>query len=36
MFLEVELKGLENIEVEKLVVEILEVDLDKMVDVLCK
>lgn len=33
---EVELKGLENIEVEKPVVEITEADLDKMVDVLRK
>ena len=36
VFLEVELKGLENIEVEKPVVEITEADLDKMVDVLRK
>ena len=34
VFPEVELKGLENIEVEKPVVEISEADLDKMVDVL--
>lgn len=36
VFPEVELKGLENIEVEKPVVEITEADLDKMVDVLRK
>lgn len=36
VFPEVELKGLENIEVEKPVVEISEADLDKMVDVLRK
>lgn len=36
VFPEVELKGLENIEVEKSVVEITEADLDKMVDVLRK
>ena len=36
VFPEVELKGLENIEVEKPVVEILDADLDKMVDVLRK
>ncbi len=36
VFPEVELKGLENIEVEKPVVEINEADLDKMVDVLRK
>ena len=36
VFSEVELKGLENIEVEKPVVEITEADLDKMVDVLRK
>lgn len=36
VFPEVELKGLENIEVEKPVVEISDADLDKMVDVLRK
>ncbi|EFX92763.1 trigger factor [Actinobacillus ureae ATCC 25976] len=36
VFPEVELKGLENIEVEKPVVEITEADLDKMIDVLRK
>lgn len=36
VFPEVELKGLENIEVEKPVVKISEADLDKMVDVLRK
>ena len=36
VFPEVELKGLENIEVEKPVVEITDADLDKMVDVLRK
>ncbi|MDO4697826.1 MAG: trigger factor [Pasteurellaceae bacterium] len=36
VFPEVEVKGLENIEVEKPVVEITEADLDKMVDVLRK
>ncbi|MCK3654751.1 trigger factor [Pasteurellaceae bacterium Macca] len=36
VFPEVELKGLENIEVEKPIVEITEADLDKMVDVLRK
>ncbi|AUI66474.1 MULTISPECIES: trigger factor [Glaesserella] len=36
VFPEVELKGLENIEVEKPVVEITEADLDKMVEVLRK
>lgn len=36
VFPEVEIKGLENIEVEKPVVEISEADLDKMVDVLRK
>ncbi|VTU07072.1 trigger factor [Actinobacillus indolicus] len=36
VFPEVELKGLENIEVEKPVAEITEADLDKMVDVLRK
>lgn len=36
VFPEIELKGLENIEVEKPVVEITEADLDKMVDVLRK
>ena len=36
VFPEVELKGLENIEVEKPIVEITDADLDKMVDVLRK
>lgn len=36
VFPEVELKGLENIEVEKPVVKITEADLDKMIDVLRK
>lgn len=36
VFPEVDIKGLENIEVEKPVVEITEADLDKMVDVLRK
>ena len=36
MYPEVELKGLENIKVEKPTVEITEADIDKMIDVLRK
>lgn len=36
VYLEVELKGLENIVVEKLVVEVIDVDVVEMLEILCK
>lgn len=36
VYLEVELQGLEVIEVEKLIVEVIDVDVDGMLDILCK